>query len=619
MQLLLRFFILFSVSAVGTSMLLAQSMRTVALTGQSADSAGGTPMAFAQMGLATINENGEVALLATAQPSGQAVGGGVWSEGGGEGLRLIAFDGREAPGVTGGIYTSLSETYPLINNQGQTAFRSRLAITSGITTLNDTCVWVADAGGVPTLVLREGDSAPGAAPGAVFLDHTDVIGQRFSVFNNLGEVATQTRLRIGTGGVTGNNDFGIWRAGNGPTRMVGVEGAVAAGISPTQYYGNISATPAMNDLGQVTMFAPLKDTPGGTTNTGSGIWLGDPAVGMTLLARNGQTAPGAGGATFASFSRPNLNNASEYAFVGSLTIGGAVTDQNNSAMWISRDGNPMTMLAREADHAPGTGAAVGFSLFENAKINSAGRVTFLAGMAGIPGAGESGITTLNDTGIWSEGGSGLTLVVRENDQAPDLPAGVLFDVLGSPTVNADGRIAFLSDLRGTGVTASNNTALWAQDADGALRLIAREGSTLDVNDGPGADLRTVAQFGFWSDGGGEDGQRTGLNDAGQLVFSAFFTDSTAGVFVVDMNTDLSGDFNNDGAVDAADYVAWRKGVVPTTTPNYNLWRKNFGNSNSGSGQAGASVPEPTTIVLVIFALLTAPQGRRRVAGAERPH
>jgi hypothetical protein len=198
-----------------------------------------------------------------------------------------------------------------------------------------------------------------------------------------------------------------------------------------------------------------------------------------------------------------------------------------------------------------------------------------------------------------------------------LPTGVLFDVLGSPTINANGQIAFISELRGTGVTTANNTALFAQDADGTLQLIAREGNSIDVNDGPGVDLRTVAQLGFWSDGGGEDGQRTGLNDAGQLVFSAFFTDSTAGVFVVDMNTELAGDFNNDGAVDVADFVAWQKGLVPKTLPNFNLWHKNFGHTVPGaSGGSGSesTVPEPASgILIAAAATLIAARGfsRRR--------
>ena len=58
----------------------------------------------------------------------------------------------------------------------------------------------------------------------------------------------------------------------------------------------------------------------------------------------------------------------------------------------------------------------------------------------------------------------------------------------------------------------------------------------------------------------------------------------------------------DGAVDAADYVVWRK--TDGTQPGYNLWRTNFGRtSGSGSGlDAAAGVPEPSALVLLLAAV-----------------
>jgi hypothetical protein len=62
-----------------------------------------------------------------------------------------------------------------------------------------------------------------------------------------------------------------------------------------------------------------------------------------------------------------------------------------------------------------------------------------------------------------------------------------------------------------------------------------------------------------------------------------------------------GDFNNDGTVDAADYVLWRNGLGTTYTRNdYELWRAQFGASpgpGSGSSLANAeslpaAIPEP---------------------------
>jgi hypothetical protein len=75
--------------------------------------------------------------------------------------------------------------------------------------------------------------------------------------------------------------------------------------------------------------------------------------------------------------------------------------------------------------------------------------------------------------------------------------------------------------------------------------------------------------------------------------------------------ELPGDFNQDGSVDAADYVAWQKGAgVDTTEENYNLWRTNFGRTFGG---AGFAVPEPASILLGLGALslFAAIQGNRR--------
>jgi pectate lyase-like protein/PEP-CTERM motif-containing protein/uncharacterized protein DUF1565 len=80
---------------------------------------------------------------------------------------------------------------------------------------------------------------------------------------------------------------------------------------------------------------------------------------------------------------------------------------------------------------------------------------------------------------------------------------------------------------------------------------------------------------------------------------------------------LAGDFNNDHVVDAADYAVWKEADgTNATLPNdnglgspvraahFDLWRANYGNSNSGSGAAlaGGAVPEPAALVLLAVGL-----------------
>jgi hypothetical protein len=78
---------------------------------------------------------------------------------------------------------------------------------------------------------------------------------------------------------------------------------------------------------------------------------------------------------------------------------------------------------------------------------------------------------------------------------------------------------------------------------------------------------------------------------------------------------LPGDYNNDGSVDAADYVVWRSALGQTGADlagdgdgsgtidqnDYSIWRANFGAGMSGVAAAN-SVPEATASMLVMLAL-----------------
>ncbi len=80
---------------------------------------------------------------------------------------------------------------------------------------------------------------------------------------------------------------------------------------------------------------------------------------------------------------------------------------------------------------------------------------------------------------------------------------------------------------------------------------------------------------------------------------------TAGVLKVN-SAGIAGDYNNNGTVDAADYVVWRKGLGTTYPPsNYDDWRTYFGHAGGESGSAAAvqtSVPEPNALLLIALPL-----------------
>jgi hypothetical protein len=109
-------------------------------------------------------------------------------------------------------------------------------------------------------------------------------------------------------------------------------------------------------------------------------------------------------------------------------------------------------------------------------------------------------------------------------------------------------------------------------------------------------------------------------DAFDIGEVTIFTDGiTSPVDIVAMPSVASADFNQDGAVNAADYVTWRKGVGVGTTPeNYNLWRTNFGRTTGGSGaSSNSAVPETASLVPFVLAMSVANSAYRRRSGGRK--
>lgn len=117
---------------------------------------------------------------------------------------------------------------------------------------------------------------------------------------------------------------------------------------------------------------------------------------------------------------------------------------------------------------------------------------------------------------------------------------------------------------------------------------------------------------------GRDGEFdivTGIdeNDILGFILTDLYTANDALLRVDDVF--LIGDYNDDGAVNAADYTVWRDnlGAPAGTLPNdihdssigtlqYAAWRTHFGNTLPTAGSLQATVPEPATVALVAMIL-----------------
>lgn len=595
----------------------AAAQRTVALTGQHAP---GTSSGVMYSGFGAyydslagvwfrgpvLNDAGQTAFRADVIGSGvgSANNQGVWSEGSGS-LSLVARTGSQAPGAPGGVNFRIDPAFelfsPVLNSAGQTAFYGGL-------TDGNVGLWSEGSGGL-NLVARSGVQAPGVPAGVnlSFAAGLSPFHLDWPKLNDAGQTAFVGTL---TGaGVNATNNWGVWSNGSGSLELLARAGDQAPGMPTGVIYG-VTPSPfpvivgGLNDAGQTTFWANLAGN-GVIGNQNFGIWSGDSSE-LTLITRSGNPAPGTpSGVNFSNLlSAFSSNNAGQIAFAARLT-GSGVNSTNELGLWSNGSGS-LELVARRGSQAAGTPGGVNYNYGSLLipVLNDAGQLAFGSYLTG------SGVNSSNDLGIWSDGSGSLALVARTGNQAPGTAAGVNFFDLNTPALNSAGQTAFRANLIGGGVDFTNDKGIWATDQSGALQLIVRTGEMLEVAAG---DFRTTNDVNFVAATGNGDNLQSGFNNFGQLVFWASFTDGSQGVFVSNLVAHVPGDFNNDGTVDAADYVAWRKN--DGTQVGYDAWRAHFGTSlGSGAGAMGsastserlsAAIPEPASIALAIAVGLSA--------------
>ncbi|TWT38070.1 hypothetical protein KOR34_30380 [Posidoniimonas corsicana] len=196
-----------------------------------------------------------------------------------------------------------------------------------------------------------------------------------------------------------------------------------------------------------------------------------------------------------------------------------------------------------------------------------------------------------------------------------------FDYL-HPGVNA-ASVGYTGEtsLRGQSVTGGyliNNRYFFGDFVNGTVYSGAWDGAsltdivdhTIELEDALNDGIAWVASF------SADNAGNLYILDFGDNFFS---NPGTGEVFKLSPNF-LPGDYNDDGAVDAADYTAWRDfvGRPPGRLPNdidggvigeaqYLTWRANYGRTLASAG--AASAPEPAAVLLA--AIAAGVSGRRR--------
>jgi hypothetical protein len=233
-------------------------------------------------------------------------------------------------------------------------------------------------------------------------------------------------------------------------------------------------------------------------------------------------------------------------------LAGSSVSANNSGSW-----QPL------ADGSSGSSPA-----------NYGARVRYLGGLATINFAGRNLVAGL----------TGDPTTINGSGQ---------FDLALTDIAFASGNLAYRGPLGNPVGTSTLAGATGDLSGFGTLSSFTQNGMTTET-----LTLPVNATFEFAADAS----TTINLTLTGQVVATSTFTPS------------LGGDYNNNGVVDAADYVLWRNNLgSPTSLPNddtagvgeddYTRWRSHFGpTSGSGASLGGAAVPEPSAMVLLSFAV-----------------
>jgi hypothetical protein len=459
--------------------------------------------------------------------------------------------GNPAPDGNGMFFSFAND--PVLNNAGQVAFRGGIRQTSGGFN-DDIGVFLADEENV-VQIAREGNSVPDQA--FVFDNF------QYPVLNENGHVAFQALLR--------NSGFryGIYRSvGTTLEEVARFDQLRPDGMGIFGYFGGVG----INNPGQLAFLA----TDPSQSNEGPYLHLYVESNGtLTEIARQGQSAPGAN-TSFHSFPWQSfaLNDLGDLVFHANVLTQGSTTKKG---IYLSA-GSAIVPIVQEGDAIPnGAGTFTELIDWWTPSLNSHGETVFWARFT--DGGAEH-------DGLFIGSADGVVEVARDDTPAPDGAGTVGADFSGITEINDAGQFAFTA----WDYPDPNGRAAYFFDGI-ELSTIARLGQPL-----AGSTLDR-----FTSNSGGD---QININASGQVVFQFELADDRTGILKFTPDNPLPGDFNQDGAVDAADYVVWRRSGG--TQGAFQTWRANFGRSaDNGSATSIASspaAPEPASLVLVLCAL-----------------
>lgn len=193
--------------------------------------------------------------------------------------------------------------------------------------------------------------------------------------------------------------------------------------------------------------------------------------------------------------------------------------------------------------------------------------------------------------------AGKSLVVRDFENSINSNVPIVVDEHLAVDESGSLRLVFDADAWGSTISFAHGIPV-------AL------GGTLELNFAPEVDLatqigRTIDLFDW-----------TGVVATGNFAIESLYGWDLANLYTTGEVTLLSvpgptGDYNQNGTVDVADYTVWRDNISGGTLVNrgagvvgaigdadYDIWRANFGQSLGAGGGSASAVPEASTLVVL---------------------